>query len=46
MTESTDDTIKELLEKSVEAKSKAYAKYSNFQVGAALLTKDGTIFTG
>lgn len=35
-----------LLEKAKEAKEKAYAPYSNFPVGAALLTKEGEIFTG
>lgn len=29
-----------------EARRNAYSKYSNFQVGAALLTKDGSIITG
>ena len=28
------------------AREKAYAPYSNFPVGAAVLTKDGRIFTG
>jgi cytidine deaminase len=36
----------ELIEKAREAKSKAYAPYSNYQVGAALLTSSGKIFTG
>ena len=35
-----------LKEKSVEAKSKALAPYSNFHVGAALMTEDGMIYTG
>ena len=29
-----------------EARERAYAPYSKFQVGAALLTRDGTIFSG
>ncbi len=29
-----------------EAKKQAYAPYSDFRVGAALLTKDGRVFTG
>ncbi len=36
----------ELIEKALEARKKAYAPYSEFQVGAALLCDDGTIFTG
>ncbi len=32
--------------KAIEAKKKAHAKYSNFHVGAALLTKDGKIYEG
>lgn len=35
-----------LAEKAVEAQKMAYAPYSNFKVGAALLTKSGKIFTG
>jgi cytidine deaminase len=35
-----------LIEKAIEAMHKAYAPYSNFKVGAALLTKSGRIFTG
>jgi cytidine deaminase len=30
----------------VEAAKRAYNKYSGYQVGAALLTKDGTLYTG
>jgi cytidine deaminase len=37
---------KSLAEKAVEAKSKALPTYSNFHVGAALLTEDDKIFTG
>ncbi len=29
-----------------EARQRAYAPYSHYQVGAALLTEDGVIFTG
>lgn len=36
----------ELVRKAVEARKLAYAPYSGFQVGAALLAKDGRIFTG
>ncbi|MBY0353913.1 cytidine deaminase [Candidatus Babeliales bacterium] len=35
-----------LLNKAKEAQHKAYAPYSNFHVGAALLAKDGSIYTG
>lgn len=37
---------RELLQKAVEAKEKAYVPYSKFPVGAALLTKGGKVFTG
>lgn len=37
---------KELIEKAIEAREKAYVPYSNFLVGAAVKTKKGKIFTG
>ncbi len=37
---------KELLKKADEAKKHAYAPYSNFRVGAALLSKSGKIYVG
>lgn len=37
---------KELIEKAVEVMKQAYAPYSKFGVGAALLTKSGKVFTG
>lgn len=36
----------ELIEIAKEARENAYVPYSNFKVGAALLTKDGRIFYG
>ena len=36
----------ELVKKAMEAKEKAYAPYSKFKVGAAVLTESGEIFTG
>ena len=39
-------TNQELIAKAKEAMTKAYAPYSHFQVGAALLAKDGRVFTG
>lgn len=36
----------ELLEEAKKAAQYAYAPYSNFKVGAALLARDGRIFTG
>ncbi|BES65130.1 cytidine deaminase [Gottschalkiaceae bacterium SANA] len=38
--------IQDLIERAIEAMSYAYTPYSNFKVGAALLTKSGKIFTG
>ena len=35
-----------LAQKAVEAKSKAMPTYSNFHVGAALLTEDGKVYSG
>ncbi|HZJ77096.1 MAG TPA: cytidine deaminase [Oscillospiraceae bacterium] len=37
---------KKLIKKAIEAKQNAYAPYSKFSVGAALLTKEGRVYTG
>ncbi|MBQ0084186.1 MAG: cytidine deaminase [Clostridiales bacterium] len=37
---------KELISAAIKAKENAYAPYSKFKVGAAILTKSGKIFTG
>lgn len=39
-------TPEELLKRAAEVAKQAYAPYSKFQVGAALETEDGTLFTG
>lgn len=39
-------TDKELYTKAVEMLPMAYAPFSKFKVGAALLTKDGKVYTG
>jgi len=36
----------ELIDKAKEARLKAYTPYSDFKVGAALLTKSGKLYTG
>lgn len=41
-----EEKIRELIDATLKVKSRAHAPYSNFKVGAALLTKDGRIFTG
>ena len=41
-----DSDITDLIQKAIEVKNRAYAPYSNFHVGAALLTKDGQVFQG
>lgn len=37
---------KDLIEKALKAKEKAYVPYSNFHVGAAVETCDGSVYTG
>ncbi|MDR9457065.1 MAG: cytidine deaminase [Salegentibacter sp.] len=44
--EELPDNIGELMKKTFEARDKAYAPYSRFQVGAALLLDNGEIITG
>ena len=39
-------TDAQLVQQAIEARTHAYAPYSNFTVGAALLAKDGTIYCG
>ena len=39
-------TNEELVRKAEEGMANAYAPYSGFLVGAALLCKDGSVFTG
>ena len=39
-------TKEQLIQKSKEARELSYSPYSNFKVGAAVLTKDGKVFLG
>ena len=41
-----DDTVKQLELEAAAARSRAYAPYSHFAVGAALLGENGTVYTG
>jgi cytidine deaminase len=41
-----EEEIKKLLSLAIYAREQAYAPYSNFRVGAALVTDDGFFFTG
>ena len=38
--------LNDLFDRAAEVSGRAYAPYSNFRVGAALLCDDGTVFTG
>lgn len=38
--------MKELVEKALQAKENSYSPYSNFRVGAVLVTKEGELYTG
>ena len=42
----TETDRKELYERALEARENAYAPFSGFKVGAALMTEDGNIYTG
>uniref|UniRef100_A0A1I7ZPQ6 Cytidine deaminase n=1 Tax=Steinernema glaseri TaxID=37863 RepID=A0A1I7ZPQ6_9BILA len=46
MAETVDANERELVETALKAMKQAYCPYSKFPVGAALLTKDGTVFSG
>lgn len=41
-----EKTIHALIKKAIEAQKNAYVPYSNFRVGAALLSKNNEIFSG
>lgn len=44
--ELSNEFYKKLYEKALEARKNAYAPFSGFKVGAALLTEDDSIYTG
>jgi cytidine deaminase len=46
MTRLTDEERRALIDLANEARCRAYAPYSKYQVGVALRTKSGRIFTG
>ena len=46
MNDLAQETIKELIAQAIEARKKSYSPYSHYQVGAALLAKNGRIITG
>jgi cytidine deaminase len=46
MTELSDEERRALIDLAIEARRRAYAPYSHYQVGAALRTRSGRIFTG
>ena len=46
MSNLSDEERRLLIELASEARRRAYAPYSNYQVGAALRTKSGRVFTG
>lgn len=46
MSAGVDDRLPAMLAHAADARDRAYAPYSNFRVGAALLSADGTIVVG
>jgi cytidine deaminase len=42
----TDEIRQDLINEALKSRSYAYAPYSNYQVGAALLTSSGKIYSG
>lgn len=46
MTLPEEAIIKSLIEKALYARQFSYSPYSNYQVGAALLSEDGVVYTG
>lgn len=46
MRNESEKLIKGLYEKALDVRENAYAPFSGFKVGAALLTEDGSIYTG
>lgn len=40
------NTIEELIEQALRAREFSYSPYSGYRVGAALLTADGSVYTG
>jgi cytidine deaminase len=42
----TEEQLEMLLRAACEVRDRAYAPYSNYSVGAAILTDDGRVFTG
>ena len=40
------DKIQDLIRQALEARKFSYSPYSHYEVGAALLAKDGRVFTG
>lgn len=46
MNRSVNIMYEDLIKKAAQARENAYAEYSGFKVGAALLCDDGTVFTG
>jgi cytidine deaminase len=46
LTEQQQKTYRQLIEAAKDAAKKTYSPYSNYPVGAALLSTDGKVFTG